>query len=152
MIYESDENREDQDRCAWVLEHMGYQVTQSPREKVLPWDMALKVENVPVALVEFKAREVCYPTLIIDQKKIDGLIDLSSKHNVHPLLIIHWRKLGGYWAWKCHRNSLVEVFKRNKARGIPGEEPESPDLVYHVKRNEFNKRVFRRVYQTADNR
>ena len=137
MIYESDENREDQDRCAWVLEYMGYQVKQSPREKVLPWDMALKIENVPVALVEFKAREVHYPTLIIDQKKIDGLIDLSLKHNVRPLLIIHWRKLGGYWAWSCHTNSQVKMFNRDKKRGIPGEQPESPDLVYHVKRNEF---------------
>jgi len=135
MIYESENDRRYQDRCQWVLEYAGFEVKQS--STTMPWDMSLKRNGQPYAIVEYKTRHELYPTLKIDKDKIDSLIDLSEKHKVKPILIVHWPKIGGYWAWVCNRNAKVSLIKRMKPRGIAGEAPEAVDVCYSIPRSEF---------------
>lgn len=149
MIYENCRNREDQDLAQWVLEHMGYEVRQSKQERLSCWDLALRANGKPYALAEFKARSRPYPTIIVDQSKIDGLIRLSTLHNVIPLFIVHWRSIGGYWEWRCHSGCPVDSFKRTNLRGVPGETEEEPDLVYHIPRREF---ILMKGVDTTDRR
>ena len=138
MIYESDENREKQSRCAWVLEHMGFEVKES--STLAHWDFAIRVNGQPYALAEHKGREDRqYDPYYIDVGKVDPLIDEAAKHGVQPALIVEWPDIGGYWWWNAHKGCATREFTRTKPRGVAGETPDRPDLVYMIPISEFRQ-------------
>ena len=135
MIYESDEDRLAEKICAWVFERRGFEAKLS--ETRTAWDIALKKDGVPHALVEYKCREEQFDPYYIDASKIDTLIAISNRHNVSPWLVVEWPC--GYWVWEAEAGCQTKRFRRKKRRGIAGETQDSSDIVYCIPLKAFRK-------------
>ena len=135
MIYESDENRLAERICAWVFERRGFDAVVSPTKTL--WDIALSQDGVPHALVEYKCREERFDPYYIDATKIDGLIDISVRHNVSPWLVVEWPC--GYWVWEAEKGYPTKKFRREKRRGMSGETRDTEDIVYCIPLKAFRK-------------
>ena len=130
MLYETEMDRIRERAVGSFLSLAGYHVIYSTTDK--PWDIALHKDQELKALVEFKARQKSYKTLIIDKSKIDKLINLSAQLYVAPLLMVKFGDRQGYWVWTCHDTCNVSMFQRQKRRGIWGEKYEASDAVYEI--------------------
>jgi hypothetical protein len=132
-IFENQQHRDNQDRCQWLLEYMGYEVIQTPT--LAHVDFALKLNGRPHALVEYKCRDeqLRFP-YYIDKTKVDNLINLSFDKGVRPILIISGPNPPYHWAHP-HKNYPTKDFLRTKNGKDRGE---TPDTVYQIPKDEFS--------------
>jgi len=119
IVYETDKDRANQDRLHRRLEAFGYQVRQSSTMGAV--DFAIYLQGKLHAVCEYKHRRTRYPTLKIDQHKIDGLIAIGARCKVKPMLIISFGEPDNYHYWEASGGWPVEPFKRRV--GARREEP-----------------------------
>lgn len=130
--YESPEDRERQDRLAWILEYVGFEVKQTRTSA--HYDFSLKRNGLPYAVVEYKKRhEPLRDPYYIDIAKVDYLIGLAGKYGVKPILIVEPPTTPYLWTY-VHSGYETHTFTRTKgARG------DKPDVVYQIPLADFRE-------------
>jgi Holliday junction resolvase len=132
VIFENNNDRENQSRLQWMLEYVGYEV--EPTDTLHPYDFILYRNGGQTAIVEYKARDKLWDPIKIDRHKITQLVDSAYERGVKPIFIVGCPGPPYHWTHP-HLNYKVSTFTRKKDAAMRGE---TPDQVFEIPKSEFN--------------
>ena len=119
-----------------IAKHYGYHVQMT--EKTCPYDFLIHRGNPkkPIAVVEFKCREVFYDPMKISQWKVDNIRQAARELNCKPVWIIGMKKLRDHYRWvDLDQDFPVGIIQRNRNAHIRGDKAES---CYEIPLNAFS--------------
>lgn len=133
MMYETNKDRQNQDRLEWVLENIGYHVEQT--DTFVAWDMRLCLDGSLYAVVECKFRDRAWDPLKVDVSKIKALCAEARKQSCKPLFIVGYPGPPYFWV-TAHTDFQTGTMLRMRGGERRGE---TPDDVFLIPQKKFKK-------------